>query len=306
MPGCDPRTGAGQGGPSAPADADWFATRWLADGVAVLAEPGHVNSYLVVGSRRAVLFDSGTGIEPILPRVRALTGLPVLVVNSHDHLDHRGGNAELAAAGCEIAVSSAGEPVHDAAPEQYRDRYRAMAVRSAEVFARFADLDAQGPYTLTPDERPRPLPDLGGWRLPAVRPSRGLRDGERIELGDRSLVVRHTPGHSPDGLCLWDADTGVLLSGDTVLAAAYWTHGPRADVAVFADTLARLRELPLRRVLVAHNLRCELGAEAVDRAAAAMAAVAAGRTRPVPARDPLDRPVLRHDHAGVTVLTAAA
>jgi metal-dependent hydrolase (beta-lactamase superfamily II) len=74
---------------------DWFEIRELGDGIHLIAEPGHVNSFLVSGTTTALLFDSGMGIAPIVDVVQELTELPLIVVNSHDHLDHRGGNASL-------------------------------------------------------------------------------------------------------------------------------------------------------------------------------------------------------------------
>jgi len=302
---------AAHGGPGQRDHPEWYATRWLpggagqsvGTGIALIAEPGHVNSFLVVGARRALLFDTGMGIRPILPVVAGLTGLPLTVVNSHDHFDHRGGNHELAPHVADIAVHPAGLAGHEAAPAEFYAGYERAAGRAAALFDRFAELDRQGPFTLTPDQHPRPLPDLGDWRIPAVPPTRAMADGETIDLGDRALTVLHTPGHSPDSLCLWDPETRTLLSGDTVLSAAYWAHQPGADVRAFARGLDRLDRLGARRVLVAHNLRAELDGDAVHRAALAMAAVAGGDTRPYLDADLLGRPVLRHDLAGVSIFT---
>ncbi|WAL64395.1 MBL fold metallo-hydrolase [Amycolatopsis cynarae] len=283
--------------------APWFTTRPLADGVYVLSEPGHVNSFLVLGDERALLFDTGMGIGSILGEVRTITDLPLLVVNSHHHFDHRGGNAELAPHAIDIAVHPAGVDAHGEAPAEWHAEYEKLARRTVERFGEFARLDYETFFTLTGAQTVRPIPDLSGWRIPATRPTRTLADGELLDLGGRVLRVLHSPGHSPDGLCLWDETTGSLLAGDTLLAAAFWAHFPESDIAVFAGTTARLAELPTRQVLVAHNLRCVLPGSFPAQAAEAFAAVRDGRTRPVPYADPFGNPLLRHDFDGFAIFS---
>ena len=41
-----------------------------------------------------------------------------------------------------------------------------------------------------------------------------LKGGDSIDIGDLHFTVLHTPGHSPDGICL--LGYGVLFSGDTL------------------------------------------------------------------------------------------
>ena len=43
-----------------------------------------------------------------------------------------------------------------------------------------------------------------------------LADGERLRAGGHELVVLHTPGHTPGGVCLWDEGAGVVFSADTL------------------------------------------------------------------------------------------
>jgi glyoxylase-like metal-dependent hydrolase (beta-lactamase superfamily II) len=286
-----------------PARLPWFATQHLGDGIHAIAEPGHVNSFLVLGDKLAVLFDTGMGIAPIIGEVRAVTALPLLVVNSHHHYDHRGGNAGLAPHAVDIAAHPAGADAHGEATATWRASYEAAARRAERSFRQFARLDAEIFFTLTRDQVMRPLPDLSGWRIPAVRPTRLLGDGEVLDLGGRTLRVLHTPGHSPDGLCLWDEASESLLAGDTLLAAAFWAHLPGSDIAAFTDTTRRLAGLPARRVLVAHNLRCELPGSFPRQAAAAFADVRAGRTSPVASLDPFGNPVRRHDFDGFAIFS---
>jgi glyoxylase-like metal-dependent hydrolase (beta-lactamase superfamily II) len=48
-------------------------------------------------------------------------------------------------------------------------------------------------------------------------PTDRVHHGERLKLAGREFFVVHTPGHTVDHLCLWDPETGTLLTGDHVL-----------------------------------------------------------------------------------------
>src|ERR1700675_1155537 len=81
-----------------PVRSAWFEVYRIRPGVFALYEPHQaeeVISYLIVGSRKALLFDTGMGISSIRAVVRQLTRLPITVLNSHTHYDHVGGNREF-------------------------------------------------------------------------------------------------------------------------------------------------------------------------------------------------------------------
>ncbi|WP_158674712.1 MBL fold metallo-hydrolase [Streptomyces hoynatensis] len=284
----------------------WFSVREAGPGVHLIAEPGHVNSYLVHGEEFALLYDSGMGIGDIGREVRALTGLPLLVVNSHHHYDHRGGNASLRGVAAEFAVHAAGAELHLApAPGEWLAAYAHLAQGLRERYEALRAIDAQGFFLTDSRVEVRPVPELAHWRIEAVRPTRLLREGDVLDLGGRRLTVLHTPGHSPDGLCLWEPATGLLLAGDTLISGSFFAHVPGADVAAFARSTARLAELPLGTALLGHNLRHRESRGFVADVAEAFAAVRDGRTRPVRSVDMFGVPVLRHDFDGFAVLTAA-
>ncbi len=77
---------------------DWFEVYRIFPGVFAIHEPEHwerVTSYLVVGAERALLFDTGTGTGDIRSVISELTELEAVVVNSHSHSDHVGGNDQF-------------------------------------------------------------------------------------------------------------------------------------------------------------------------------------------------------------------
>lgn len=313
------RAGRALAAPIFCADADeWFHVAELGDGVALISEPGHVNTFLVRGTDRALLVDTGLGIAPISEVVRSLTDLPLVVVNSHDHVDHRGGNADLVAHADEIGLvgigahftgvdpGPGGAPAgHGPADPAFLQSYAAAMEEVHRQYEAYAALDAQSFYTLAGLGRMRPMPDTTHWTVPAVAPTFTLADGDTIDLGGRSLRVIHTPGHSPDSISLFEESTGILLAGDTIIAAGFWLHNDGADLAAFAQSTAHLAGLPLRRILTAHNLLPEQPPAYADAVARAAALVHAGGSHGVPGRDMLGNPVTRHDVGGVTLLLPA-
>ncbi len=77
---------------------DWYTVYRVEPGVIAIVEAKQCQeaiSYLVIGTERALLFDSGIGLVPLKPVIDALTTLPVMVVNSHTRFDHVGGNHEF-------------------------------------------------------------------------------------------------------------------------------------------------------------------------------------------------------------------
>ena len=55
-----------------------------------------------------------------------------------------------------------------------------------------------------------------GLSIPRIKPDILLKGGERLNLGDFSLQVIHTPGHTPGSICLYQ--DVILFSGDTIFA----------------------------------------------------------------------------------------
>ncbi len=219
---------------------DWFVTKHIDDTTLLISEPPHVNSYLLLGSTRAVLFDTGMGIANIKEVVDELTDLDVLVVNSHYHFDHSGGNHLFS----EIAIHEAGvEPLGAGVPAEWLEMYTEFTTDMLDKFKIYKDLDDRYFHLLSTDLYPRPLPkdfSKGSWHIPATVPTSVLHDGDVLDLGDRTLRVIHTPGHTPDCICLLDEATGALFAGDTLTTGPHYAHMPDSSLTAFAASTRRL------------------------------------------------------------------
>ena len=215
--------------------ADWFEVYRVADGVFAIAEPyqfQEVISYLIVGTRAALLFDSGLGMVPIAPVVKDLTTLPVTVLNSHTHFDHVGGNAEFE---------------------------RVLAMDTAYTRANtggFTHEMLKG--EVAPEAFCRPLPagiDSAAYHSRPWTATSFIKDGHKIDLGGRTLEVLASPGHTPDAVALFDADAGLLFTGDTFYEGTVWLFVPETSLSAYATSVDRLAALVprLKKILPAHN-----------------------------------------------------
>jgi glyoxylase-like metal-dependent hydrolase (beta-lactamase superfamily II) len=218
---------------------DWFVVRQVNRDLWMIAEPGYVVSWLYVGSDRALLVDTGTGIVPIAPVVAKLTDRPVTAINTHYHFDHVGGNAGFAE---RLAGLRGGPLLERGTPPDLLQRYlAAFPAIIADARARVAaDPDA---FALFPETEVRDFPpgfDPAAWDPGRVPATALLPEGATIDLGDRQLRVIDTPGHSPDGISLFDARHGVLFVGDTLMEGALYAH---YDESSLHDLLASARKL---------------------------------------------------------------
>jgi glyoxylase-like metal-dependent hydrolase (beta-lactamase superfamily II) len=86
-------------------------------------------------------------------------------------------------------------------------------------------------------------------------PWTAVSDGQIVRAGDVSLQVLHTPGHSPDHLCLWHPDSGTLFGADLLIAGStVVVPGTRGgDLVAYLASLARVAALQPRQVLPAHG-----------------------------------------------------
>ena len=217
-------------------DQDWFEVYRVADDVYAIYEPGQfeeVMSFLIEGEERALLFDTGLGIGDMRRVVEQLTELDVIVLNSHTHYDHIGGNWQF-------------DTIYGRDTAYTRGR---TAGSSPEAVAGFL----QEGWVW------KPLPDGFNPDAYTSRPfeiDRYVGEGDIIDLGGRSLEILATPGHAPDSICLLDHDNRLLFTGDTFYLAPLYTHLEGSSFDDYAQSAARLAGLADRidAALTSHNV----------------------------------------------------
>lgn len=238
----------------------WFEVYKVAPAVFAIYESHQaeeVISYLIVGYKQALLFDTGMGISDIRKVTARLTSRPVVVLNSHTHDDHVGDNWQFAFV---YGMDT--------------DFTRTNAKGSRE--------DAQA--EIAPDQLCGDWPKGFNPKTYATRPwniSHFIHDGFKINLGGRTLEIISTPGHTPDAISLLDRENGLLFTGDTYYPAPIWLFRPETDLGAYVASVKRLAALApeVKLVLGAHNVPVA-SPDVLPKLVAAIEAVLGGKVTP--------------------------
>lgn len=158
---------------------------------------GMATPMLFVGSKRALLIDTGCGNCDLMEVVRSITQLPVICAVSHEHADHIGGIWQF--------------------NQVYAPRLELETIRNTTgaFFQKF--LDFFNDLITEPDGtigqfRPQTR-YLGGEKMPELI---ALDDGDSFDLGGRVVTAYRCQVHSKGHLVFVDSGSRILYAGDSI------------------------------------------------------------------------------------------
>lgn len=171
------------------------------------------NSVLLGGDERgAVLVDSGycthaAQTAALLDAALAADGGPLrLIVNTHLHSDHCGGNAHL------------------------------QALHHCPIWTPPGDFEAATEW----DEAKLSY-SATGQQCPRFTPTRSLAPGERLQQAGREWQVHAAPGHDPHSIILFEPESRLLISADALWERGFGIVFPEIDgVNAFSEVEAAL------------------------------------------------------------------
>lgn len=213
----------------------WFEVYKIRRGIFAIHEPGQyeeVISYLIVGSKKSILFDTGLGIGDMKKLVGELTSVEPDVINSHSHYDHVGGNF------------------------QFKEIY-GMDTNFSQLNSKGRSHDNVQEFVSKGwiwKETPKGF-DRNKYESKPYKITKVIHNGDRIDLGDRVLEIISTPGHSPDSICLLDRKNRLLFVGDTFYPGPLYAQFPECDLKLYTQSAALLNKLKdeVDFILPAHN-----------------------------------------------------
>lgn len=209
----------------------WFTIDKIDSETYIISEYRHweeTHCYLINGSERSLLIDTGLGICNIYEEVKKLTDKPVTAIATHIHWDHIGGHRYF--------------PdfyAHEAELDWLNGKFPLSADTVREMVVDRCDL---------PDDF-----DVSTYEMFQGMPAKVVADGDAIDLGGRGVEALHTPGHAPGHLCFWEKERGYLFTGDLVYKDVLFAYYPSTDPVAYLVSLEKLAILPAQKVFPGHH-----------------------------------------------------
>ncbi len=185
----------------------------------------HVIWYILKGTKKTLVFDTGMGIYPILPIIKKISDLPIVAVLSHAHFDHVGGAYEI-----------------DEVFGWDQKGLREASIRGIPNDVIRTQVDDDFWKSAPKNLKTKPSPNV-----------QYLNDIEFIDIGGYNFEVIYTPGHCPGSVCLYEKDKGLLFAGDAVYDGPIYLHLPESDSIKYQESIQKLMKLDIKTIFPGHN-----------------------------------------------------
>jgi glyoxylase-like metal-dependent hydrolase (beta-lactamase superfamily II) len=177
---------------------------------------------LIVGNNKAILFDTMSGDVDLAKQAKEITSLPVLVINSHGHLDHTAGN-----------------------------------IFFDKVYMNPADIGLITKYYGYLPNLPKEM-QLAHTKLVEWASSGHINHilpGENFDVGDYPVKVVSLSGHTCGSIGLYCSKDKILLSGDAISPQMCLFFEESMPIEQYINTLLSVRELGAEFFITGHHMK---------------------------------------------------
>lgn len=171
--------------------------------------------YLVEGSNKAALIDTGTGVGNLNEYVRKLTDKPVIVILTHGHVDHASGAPNFD----QVYMNHADDEVYTGHSD--------LELRKGFVKGQYKDFDR--------------IIDNDYVQPKCVSSYKELKDGTVFDLGGITLEVYDAAGHTPGQMAILFIEQRILMTGDAANQATFLFDKNALDITSYEKSIIKNR-----------------------------------------------------------------
>lgn len=195
-------------------------------------DPMGVYVFLALGRDKALLYDTGYGIAPIEPAIREITGLPVVCVLGHGHIDHANGAYQFQEAW-----------IHE------NDRELCLRHTGKTAKRRILD-DLEKNGINLPDDF-----DRNAYITSGAGNLRTINAGQIFDLGGLAMEVVMMEGHTGGSVGLLAREQRILLTGDAANGHLWLFLEESTSVNTYVAMLERNINLEFDTFFTGHDHR---------------------------------------------------
>lgn len=209
----------------------------------ILGKGYNCNGYLLTSDKEALIIDAGLGefsdnwgfninqqeeLENILGKYKYINQICL----THAHLDHTGGVMSL--------------------KKELRETLKISAHEKESKYLRIPNLAYIDPIVKSNNIKP-------------ILIDKKLRNGDKINVGNKELEILHTPGHTEGSMCLWESENKILFSGDTIFPEGSFgrVDFPGSNSSDLVTSLEMIASLEISSLLAGH-MNPDLGPDLKD------------------------------------------
>lgn len=183
-----------------------YQLQQVKDGVYQILESGLGAMYLIHGSKRSVLIDTGTGTGDLKAELAKIGDFLPEVYLTHGHRDHFGGATQFS----HVHLSPKDFELARGVDVESRKEYVGKMVQAGAV----DEALLSNMVVLDWGNGPQLLP---------------VSEGDLIELGDRTLICMEVPGHTEGSVMYYDEENNIIFSGDAANPIMVLRKGKNTD-----------------------------------------------------------------------------
>lgn len=201
-----------------------------------------VHCDLFVGEEKALLWDTGYGFGDLYGAVRKITDRPLILVNSHAHMDHSSGNFQFK------------ESVY--LHEKDWDLYKRKTTpderkRYVENAAHTPDFQHDTGFLNILPENFNEEKYINGKNENLIP----VKEGDCFDLGGIHLTVVETPGHTQGSISLIYEEKKWLYAGDAMNNFMFLFLEESTPLSVYIRTLKKAKALNMDQLIISHYAR---------------------------------------------------